>query len=522
PEALRGRVEVLVAATHNHHGPDTAFAVNPEWYRFFLEQARDAVREAVDRLEPATLHVAEGTHYFGASDLNGIRVYDPTLGVLQARAPDGRVIATLVQWANHPESTLNWSPPLARIADACRVLQWQGEACSAEGRYLTADYPGALARWLGRRIGGEVLYVNGAIGAMASPLGVPVWEVSDRTPLGNGYVVPERATRTGLGPATTGSLADDRSFRKPILIGEQLGVAVEGLLSSLEPLAASRLEVAHQPFFTRMSNIGFRKLAVISPETGRSGLGLMPGQLYTCAATGDKTEATCSDDLRLVDQDPVVGAIRHGDHTRTAVSLLRIGELSLVLLPGEVPGELVIGLPRDVRRQPARWADEQPTHHAPVQTLEIPGYVKRLVPGRWRWAIGLGNDEIGYILPIGDFRVRCVADLQGAAGACAAMHASGAIDFPDAVSGTRCKGLTEDPTQVAALPATARQAVLASCRYGQALGQAVGHYEETNSVGWDAAADLITALSRLTGSRDLTMINEQFPGYHHRHPPPAP
>ena len=151
PDALRDRVEVMVHATHNHHGPDTAFAVNPDWYRFFLEQARDAVREAVERLEPATMRVAEGVHYFGGSDLAGLAVYDPTLGVLQARADDGRVIATLVQWANHPESTLNWAPPRDRIATACTVLGWHDEACSAEGRYLTADFPGALARWLARR-----------------------------------------------------------------------------------------------------------------------------------------------------------------------------------------------------------------------------------------------------------------------------------------------------------------------------------------------------------------------------------
>ena len=137
----------------------------------------------------------KGTHYFGGSDLAGLAVYDPTLGVLQARAADGRVIATLVQWANHPESTLNWAPPRDRIAAACKVLGWDGDQCYAQGRYLTADYPGALARWLGRRIGGEVVYVNGAIGAMASPLDVPAWEVTERTPVGDGYTVL-RPTRT--------------------------------------------------------------------------------------------------------------------------------------------------------------------------------------------------------------------------------------------------------------------------------------------------------------------------------------
>ena len=518
PDALRDRVLVMVHATHNHHGPDTAFAVNPEWYRFFLEQTRDAVRDAIGRLEPATMRVAEGTHYFGGSDLAGLAVYDPTLGVLQARAVDGRVIATLVQWANHPESTLNWSPPLERIAAACEVLGWDGAACNAQGRYLTADFPGALARWLGRRIGGEVIYVNGAIGAMASPLAVPTWEVSERSPVGDGYTPPPNA----VPPGSVGSDFLVRNFRKAILIGEQLGAAAEALLQDARPLPPARLEVRHQEFFTRMSNIGFRKLAVVDPASGRSGLGFKPGALFICPATGPRTLSTCRDDGRASQEDAIVGTIRAGDHIRTAVSTVRIGELTLAFLPGEVPGELVIGLPRGIRNTPARWADQAADQHVAPEEHEIPGYVKALLPGTWTWVVGLGNDELGYILPIADYRVLCVADQLAGAGTCATLHAAGLIDFPDAVSGARCKQLVEDPAAAAALPETAREAVLGSCRYGQALGRAAGHYEETNSVGWDAAADMIAAVEQLTGVSARSQVNPEFEGYHHRNPPPAP
>jgi hypothetical protein len=518
PAEIGPRVEVLVSATHNHHGPDTAFHVNPDWYTYFLDQATDVVREAVQRLEPASLRAAEGTHYFGASDLNGIRVYDPTLGVLQARAPDGRVIATLVQWANHPESTLNWSPPRTRIAEACAALEWTGDACDARGRYLTADYPGVLARWLGRRVGGEVLYVNGAIGAMASPLGVPAWEVTDRAPVGNGYTSPQGAQP----PGGDGTAFDVRNFRKAVLIGEQLGVAVEALLGRAEGLGHSRLEVAHEPFFTRMSNIGFRKLAVINSATGRPAIGYMPGRLYTCPPAGPKNDTTCTADGYAGEDDPVVGRIRVGDHTRTSVSLVRIDAVTLLFMPGEVPGELVIGLPADVRQHPERWQDPEPARYAPVATFEIPGYLKRQLPGTYRWAVGLGNDELGYILPIVDYRVKCVADQLAGPGTCARLHAAGTIDFPDAVSGARCKMLADAPSPEDAAGQTPVPApldpVAASCRYGQALGQAQGHYEETNSVGWDAAQDMFDAVTRLTGTRDTTQVNESFAGYWHGFP----
>ncbi|HTV00662.1 MAG TPA: hypothetical protein VMF13_09005 [Luteitalea sp.] len=518
PATRQGTVDLVVHATHNHHGPDTAFAVNAEWYRFFLEQTRDAVREAIDRLEPATLRIAEGTHYFGASDLNGLRVYDPTLGVLQARASDGRVIATLVQWANHPESTLNWGPPRDGIAQACRVLEWDGDACSAQGRYLTADFPGALARWLGRRVGGEVVYINGAIGAMASPGDVPTWEVSDRAPLGDGYTPPPNA----VPPGAEGADFRVRNFRKAILIGEQLGAAVDALLPDAVPLPPGDLEFKQRTFFTRMSHGGFRKLAVVDAESGRSGLGFKPGPLFTCPASGAKTDAACRDDQRATIEDAVLGTIRTGDHLRSAVGLIRIGDLSLAVLPGEVPGELVIGLPRGIKATPERWADENPAAHTAVADMSIPGYTKRLMPGRWRWTIGLGNDEIGYVLPLADFRVRCAADKLGGAGACARLHAAGLIDFPDGISGARCKQLVDDPAAAAALPEAVRPAIVGSCAYGQAIGEAQGHYEETNSAGWDAADDMIGAFAALTGSSDRGQVNDQFAGHHHRYPAPKP
>lgn len=524
PDDLREHVLVQVAASHNHHGPDTAFHVNPDWFDAMLDQTRDAVVDAVSRLEPATLRAAEGTHYFGASDLNGIRVYDPTLGVLQARATDGRVIATLVQWANHPESTLNWSPSREAIADDCATLGWTGEACDAAGRYLTADFPGALARSLGPRVGGEVLYVNGAIGAMASPLGVPVWEVDERAPLGNQYAPPAGARP----PGGTGDDFAVRNFRKALLIGEQLGRATETLLGTAVDLAPTRLDVRTERFVTRMSNIGFRKLAVVDETTGRAALGFMPGRLYTCEP-GTPSPASCVDDGRATETDPVLGVIRKGTHTESVVTLIEIADLSLLLLPGEVPGELVIGLPVEVKTQPARWQDDSPALHTSPELLATPGYVKRLLPGRFRWVAGLGNDELGYILPIADYRVKCVADQLGAPGACARLHAAGVIDFPDAVAGARCKALVEDTDGAPALPSAAQPGapslpapvdpVAASCRYGQALGETAGHYEETNSVGWDAAQDMFDAVARLTGRRDTTMVNADFAGHWHGHPP---
>jgi hypothetical protein len=95
------------------------------------------------------------------------------------------------------------------------------------------------------------------------------------------------------------------------------------------------------------------------------------------------------------------------------------------------------------------------------------------------------------------------------------------IEFPDAVAGETCKAITEDPEKLEQYPADARLAVSASCSYGQALGEAENHYEETNSAGWDIAVDILDAVAKLTGDADPAMVNPRFPGYWEGFPPPG-
>ena len=136
---------------------------------------------------------------------------------------------------------------------------------------------------------------------------------------------------------------------------------------------------------------------------------------------------------------------------------------------------------------------------------------------QYRWIIGLGNDELGYVVPLSDYRVSCVADARRA-GTCAALYTAHVIEFPDSVAGATCKAVTEDPSMLAAY-GPAAEAVAGSCRYGQALGQAEGHYGETNSVGWDLEADMLAAVAGVTGSTNATMVNPGFPGWWVGHTP---
>ena len=152
---VAGRLEIAISTDHNHHGPDTAFDINHEWYELMIDQSAAAIDEAIDELRPARLDVAETDHYFGLRDSRDPQVIDPTLGVLRATATNGETIATMLFWGNHPEVTLGWDPPADNIADDCAQIDLQ--PCTIEDRYFTADFPGwatriveDAARWRGR------------------------------------------------------------------------------------------------------------------------------------------------------------------------------------------------------------------------------------------------------------------------------------------------------------------------------------------------------------------------------------
>ena len=73
---------------------------------------------------------------------------------------------------------------------------------------------------------------------------------------------------------------------------------------------------------------------------------------------------------------------------RTEVGWLKLGDLEIAAIPGEIYPELVLGKVQDPPDQGADFPD------APIE----PGIYAQL-KGPHRMMIGLANDEIGYILP---------------------------------------------------------------------------------------------------------------------------
>lgn len=501
--------EILISATHNHHGPDSAFSINDEWYDQLAGETVDAVVEAIAGVGPASLRVAEGEHRFGVNDVRDPVVIDPRVNVLAVDDGDGDAIATVVNWAAHPEITLGWEPPAdaAGLDEACAVKDWDDDDCSAEGRYFTADFPGVLRDRLHEDRGGEVLFLNGALGNQIGPGAAPAWQVTEDHPVGNGWTVPE-----GAEPLTDCDDDDPylcRSFAKTEAIGTQLAVTVSGLLDSeAEAFDPAELTVRTEEFFTGLTNIGFRLLIADGD------IGWQDAVLWTC--DGDPSPETCTDDGgELVDDElltPFVGSqIRAGDVVASRVTHLDLGEVGFVFMPGEIPPELVVGVPADFDDNTDAYYRD-PELHAVGADYDFPGYLLDLVDHEVTFTVGLGTDQLGYWVPLSDYRLTCLDLVTPEGTSCEELAGRGVIDDPGWIAGEDCRRVTDDP---AAFGDDA-EAVTAICRYGQALGRELGeppgHYEETNAAGWDLVDDLWEASVQLFGREGSGRVNPDLTG----------
>lgn len=230
-QAVKSRLgrdaDVIVAALHDHQAPDTmglwgpnpaTSGINEEYNRFVVERTAEAAAEAVENLRPATIALAK-THPPELDtfihDNRPPDVHDSELVLLAATGADGKPIATLVNWANHPETL------------------------GSRNTELTADYPAALYKRLEERRGGLAVFVNGAVGGMQSPLGAKVGD----TP--------------------------DNSFEKAAWIGQHVADIGADALQHAKPAKITRHEFHERMIKIPLANKGFEQAAQADLYHGR-------------------------------------------------------------------------------------------------------------------------------------------------------------------------------------------------------------------------------------------------------------
>ncbi len=155
--AEKGFANVIVAMSHTHANVDTIgfYGYYPEDYAaLILRRTEAAVLRAAASMQPVR-ELRSGSVEMpldGGRVIDLVRngrdpgVMDPTVSVLQAIGENGRPIANIVHLACHPE-----------------VIDLE------ETRGLSPDFVGTLCRDVSARLGGQTVFLNGALGGMLTP-----------------------------------------------------------------------------------------------------------------------------------------------------------------------------------------------------------------------------------------------------------------------------------------------------------------------------------------------------------------
>jgi len=230
---------LLVHAVHNHQGPDTmglwgegefsGGGFDPDYRAQLRTAISSAVTQAIAaRTEVASLRIARGDASTTRADKgisnvsNDLRdpfIVDEAVDVMQLRDGQGQTIASLVNYASHPESL------------------------ESSNSLLTTDYVHALRRTLEQGsqwqqapgkpgLGGPCLFLSGALGGMMSPLGVEV-----TNPDGDNF---------------------SAGFERADSIGQLVGEVALAALDQGEVIENPRLEFAVEPFYAEVINTSFQ------------------------------------------------------------------------------------------------------------------------------------------------------------------------------------------------------------------------------------------------------------------------
>jgi hypothetical protein len=142
---------ILIGCTHTHSAPDCygfpdgsgGHSGDLKYMDFVVNEAAAALNDAIDHLQPCYIRIATGKAKGKiAYNYYAPQLYDQRMSVIRAETPAGKTVATLVNYAIHPE-----------------VLGTDAGFCSP-------DLVGPLRDRLDKEAGGMAIFMNGAQGGM--------------------------------------------------------------------------------------------------------------------------------------------------------------------------------------------------------------------------------------------------------------------------------------------------------------------------------------------------------------------
>jgi len=346
---------VMITSTHNHEAPDTLGqwgmqvgrrGVDEDWMVELKAKIISSVATAAAAAEPAEMVIADvdvstlvpekGTRNF-INDKRDPRIVDEIMGVAWFKARDtGETIATLINFGNHPEA----------LADENTAITSDFSHYVRDGMENGIDWSTGAVDGLG----GVSIYIQAAVGGMMTPLGV---EVTDRD----------------------GEVHSQSDFAKAGAIGHMMATAALEALSTAETVSAPSLAFRVAEFFLPIENHAFQAMFI---------MGVFERDAYNY------------DPDAQLDNDNV-------PELGTEIDLVDLGPLRMLSVPGELLPELAIGGFDGSHTQIGEYTDAivdlDQANPADLSLAPEGPFLKEIMGQSYNWIIGLGNDELGYIIP---------------------------------------------------------------------------------------------------------------------------
>lgn len=331
-EAVRKKLSgfdyVLISSTHNHEGPDTLGL----W-------GRSPFTSGVD---PDYLAAVEAGCVKAIQEADAARK-PATVKVGTAKGPELLNDSRLPLVKHDDLVTLQF---LGAEGEALGVLvQWNchPETLDSRNTEVTADFVGYTVEYLRAKHKCPVAYFTGTVGGLLSSLKV---EVRD----------------------DAGVLLKDGTFEKARGYGVAVGKLADKAIAAGVPATLTPFTIKTKTLLMPVENMLYR-------------VGKQAGVLKRAMYLLDGATANAATWVETNDATKPVGV-------KTEVGYLRLGELEVAAIPGEVYPELVLGKVCDPAEKGADYPD------APVE----PSVYGQLTT-KHRILIGLANDQLGYFIP---------------------------------------------------------------------------------------------------------------------------
>ncbi|WP_238537730.1 neutral/alkaline non-lysosomal ceramidase N-terminal domain-containing protein [Zavarzinella formosa] len=224
------------------------------------------------------------------------------------------------------------------------LVQWNNhpETMASKNTEITSDFVGYTVGELAKRQRCPVAYFTGTVGGLMTTLKVPI-----KNP--------------------QGKLLEDGTWEKTEQLGREVAIEADKALKTAKPVTLTPFEIRRREIHIPVQNDLYKLV-------WRAGV--LKRTFYVWDNNPTPFKPATSEDLSKP------GALR------TELGYLKLGDLEVAVIPGEIYPELVLNRVQDPA-DPAADFPDAPIEPAIYDQLRAP----------YKMLIGLGNDEIGYIIP---------------------------------------------------------------------------------------------------------------------------